>query len=60
AVPVKDKYLLKYIREKILAAYLKDTANARILNADGHYEKVKPEGKEEPFDSQIYFVGQEI
>ncbi len=60
AVPVKDKYLLKYIREKILSAYLKDTANARILNADGHYEKVKPDGKDEPFDSQMYFVGQEI
>jgi polyphosphate kinase len=60
AVPIKDRNLLKYIREKILAAYLKDNVNARILNADGNYEKIKTDSKDEKFDSQMYFVGQEI
>lgn len=60
AVPIKDKSLLKYIRETILDAYLRDTVNARILDADGTYEKVQPTGKEEPFNAQMYFAGQEI
>ena len=60
AVPIKDRHLLKYIRDTILDAYLRDTANARVLNAEGTYEKVLPSGKDAPFDSQMFFAGQEI
>ncbi|MDQ6787502.1 MAG: polyphosphate kinase 1 [Acidobacteriota bacterium] len=60
AVPIKDKNLIKYIRDKVLDAYLKDNVNARILNSEGGYQKIKIDAKEEKFDAQMYFVGQEI
>jgi polyphosphate kinase len=59
-VPIKDAALRKYLTEEILAAYLQDNVNASVLSADGTYEKIKPGEGEIEFDSQAYFVGQEI
>ena len=60
AVPISDKKLRRYLKEKILEIYLRDTVNARILNADGSYEKVLSGKDNAPFDSQIYFVGKGV
>ena len=57
-VPIKDKKLIKYLKNEILAVYLKDNVNSQFLKPDGTYEKVKIANKEEFFDSQSYFVGQ--
>jgi polyphosphate kinase len=59
-VPIKDAALRQYLKEEILAAYLQDNVNASILNADGTYEKISASEDEIEFDSQLYFVGQEI
>lgn len=59
-VPIKDKKLLKYLKENILSVYLQDNANARILNADGSYTKIVPSDGETLFDSQMAFVEEEI
>ena len=58
--PIKDVRLMKYLKEEVLGAYLRDNTNAQILNSDGSYSEIeiKKGGKE--FDSQMYFVGQEI
>jgi polyphosphate kinase len=56
-VPIKDANIRQYLKEVLLAAYLRDNVNARILNADGSYEKVSGNGSE-PFSSQMFFVGQ--
>ena len=59
-VPIKNKKLAKYIKEEILGAYLQDNVNARILNSEGDYELIAAAPDAEKFDSQKYFVGQEI
>jgi polyphosphate kinase len=59
-VPIKDKNLIKYLKKEILGAYLKDNINAQILKPDGTYEKIHAASEESNFDSQSYFVGQEI
>ncbi len=60
AVPISDKKLKRYLKEKILEIYLRDTVNARVLNADGSYEKVLSGKDNAPFDSQMYFVGKGV
>lgn len=59
-VPIKDKKLIKYLKETVLSTYLQDNANAQILNADGTYEKLIPSDGESLFDSQMAFVEEEI
>lgn len=59
-VPIKDASLRQYLKEEVLAAYLQDNINASILQPDGTYEKIIVGEGEIEFDSQLYFVGQEI
>jgi len=60
AVPINDKKLKRYLKEKILEVYLQDNVNARVLNADGNYEKALTGKDNVSFDSQMYFVGKGI
>ncbi len=53
--PVYDPNLKKYLKDVVLATYLKDNTRARRLLPDGSYERVQPAPGEERFDSQIYF-----
>lgn len=59
-VPIVDKTLVKYLKDDLLTAYLKDNTNAQILNSEGEYEELEPTNENLPFDSQSYFVEQEI
>ena len=59
-VPIKDAAHKIYLKEEILAAYLQDNVNASVLQPDGTYEKINIGDGEIEFDSQAYFVGQEI
>ncbi len=55
--PVLDPQLRKYLKDIVLAAYLRDNVQARILNAEGIYERPEIRAGEEPFNSQTYFEG---
>lgn len=55
--PVEKKAQVKFLREKILEAYLKDNTRARFLNADGTYTRAKPIEGEKPFDVQLHLMG---
>ena len=55
--PINDLKLKKYLRLEVLDAYLRDNVNARVLRADGFYERVQPGPADERLDSQIYFEG---
>ena len=55
--PILDPQLRKYLKDIVLAAYLRDNVKARILNADGIYERPQVRAGEEPFNSQTYFEG---
>ncbi|HEX8369553.1 MAG TPA: polyphosphate kinase 1 [Pyrinomonadaceae bacterium] len=56
-VPIKDAGIRQYLKDVVLEAYLRDNANARILNPDGSYQKISAKDSE-PFSSQMFFVGQ--
>ncbi len=59
-VPINDKKIANYIKKEILDVYLKDSFNAQTLDADGKYTRVQPNGKDSPFDSQMYFVENDL
>ncbi len=54
--PILDPDIKKYLKERVLAIYLKDEINARILQSDGSYKRLanRTDGG---FDSQMHFVG---
>jgi polyphosphate kinase len=39
-----------------LNPYLKDNTNAWELEPDGHYQRRKPRGKQQPFSAQQYLM----
>jgi polyphosphate kinase len=53
--PVYDPNLKKYLKDVVLATYLKDNVKARRLLPDGSYERIKAAPGEERVDSQMYF-----
>ena len=54
--PLEDPLLRTAIRERLLDCVLADTVNARELQPDGHYTRVRPEPGAPPFDSQAWFI----
>jgi polyphosphate kinase len=56
-VPVVDPQLQKYLKDTVLAAYLRDNVKARVMNSDGTYDLPATEPGEEPFNSQLFFEG---
>jgi polyphosphate kinase len=54
--PVRDERLKKYIKDVVLAAYLRDNVKARALGPDGGYHPVPIEPGGERFNSQLYFI----
>ncbi len=55
-VPIESQVLQRVIYEQILRPELSDTANAHMLQADGHYVHIQPSGEEAAFDSQAWFM----
>lgn len=54
-IPVYDPNLKRYLKEVVLASYLKDNVKARRLLPDGSYERIEAAPGEETFDSQMHF-----
>jgi polyphosphate kinase len=54
--PIEDKTHKAHLRDIVLPAYLRDTANARVLQSDGSYVPAQPEPGREPFDVQRWFI----
>lgn len=55
--PILDANLKRYLKDVVLAAYLRDNVKARILNSEGGYERVPVAAGEAPFNSQLHFEG---
>ena len=55
--PVESRKQVRFLREKILEAYLKDNTRARILQADGSYKRAKTEEEGKRFDIQQHLMG---
>jgi polyphosphate kinase len=56
-VPVLDPQAKSYLKDTVLAAYLRDNVKARVMNSDGTYVQPAMEAGEEPFNSQLFFEG---
>ena len=52
-MPIRDERLRRHLKDTILAAYLRDNANARELQPDGVYLRVKARAGEKRFDCQL-------
>ena len=55
--PILDANLKQHLKNVVLDTYLKDNVKARVLNADGVYERVPMSPEEEAFNSQLHFEG---
>ena len=55
--PVLDQQLKRFLKDTVLAAYLRDNVKARVMNSDGSYEMPPMAPGEEPFNSQSFFEG---
>jgi len=55
--PVLDVKSKKYLKDTVLAAYLRDNVKARVMRSDGTYEMPAMSPGEEPFNSQLFFEG---
>ena len=56
--PIEDITLRHHIVHDVLPAYLRDTANARILLPDDTYRRLQPPRGERPFDVQAWFASE--
>ena len=56
--PIEDVALRAHVVHEVLPAYLRDTANARILLPDGSYQRIQPARGERPFDVQAWFASE--
>jgi polyphosphate kinase len=54
--PVERPEHIKYLRDHVLAAYLRDNTRARLMQPDGTYVRVKPREKEEKLDIQEWLM----
>ncbi len=54
--PVERPEHIKYLRDHVLAAYLRDNTRARLMQPDGTYVRVKPKEKEEKLDIQDWLM----
>ena len=55
--PVLDPQMKDYLKNTVLAAYLRDNVKARVMNSAGIYEQPAMAEGEEPFNSQLFFEG---
>jgi len=55
--PILDVNLKRHLKHVVLGAYLKDNVKARVLNADGIYQRVPMAPGEAAFNSQLHFEG---
>ena len=55
--PILDANLKRYLKDVVLGTYLKDNVKARVLRADGLYERVPMAPGEARFNSQLHFEG---
>jgi polyphosphate kinase len=45
--------LIRYLRDDVLAEYMKDNVKARLMHPDGIYQKFKHDGDKEPVNIQV-------
>lgn len=57
--PISDKEMKAYLKDVLLAAYLRDNVKARELQTDGSYRKVPSVPDGDAFDCQKFFIARD-
>ncbi|MFZ5883173.1 MAG: polyphosphate kinase 1 [Chloroflexota bacterium] len=57
--PVEQPDHVNYLRDHVLAAYLRDNTRARLMQPDGTYIRMKPKEKEEKLDIQDWLMSRQ-
>ena len=55
--PVLDPQLKSYLKDTVIAAYLRDNVKARVMTPDGSYDRPSVGPDEDLFNSQLFFEG---
>ena len=50
--PIENTEQVRYLRDKILEAYLKDNLRGRVMRENGTYVRLKPQGDDKAVDVQ--------
>lgn len=50
--PIENAEQVRYLRDKILGAYLKDNMRGRVMRENGTYMRLKPQGEDKAVDVQ--------
>ena len=56
AFPIERTEHIRYLRDHVLETYLKDNTNARIMQSDGTYKRVKPSDSKKDVDVQKWLM----
>jgi polyphosphate kinase len=51
--PVEDPDLIRYLRDDVLAEYMKDNVKTRVMLSDGSYERINRTAKQKPVNIQV-------
>lgn len=54
--PVQDPRLVRYLRQEVLATYLADNTQARVMQPDGSYVRATPKPGAKPVNSQAWLL----
>jgi polyphosphate kinase len=54
--PVESLKLIRHLRDEVLAVYLADNTQSRLMHSDGSYTRLIPDGDAPPVDSQAWFL----
>jgi polyphosphate kinase len=54
--PIDNPAIRRSVIDTILKVQMTDNVNARTLNPDGSYERLKPDGGQEPCDAHAWFI----
>lgn len=53
--PVYKPEIIKHLKTRVLEVYLRDTSNARVMQADGSYIRAQPNRGDKPLSAQEVF-----
>jgi polyphosphate kinase len=54
--PIENEANIRYVRDKMLDAYLKDNTRARLMQEDGTYVRLKAKADDKVMDVQEFFM----
>lgn len=58
--PVEDRRLVRMLRQEILATYLADNTQARVMQPDGSYARLQPKSGEKSVHAQAWLLNRAL